>query len=176
MTQHKHLKAHVRARMARTGERYAAARRHVVAAIRSDGAEPSTSIDAALALDGDHAASATASAAPPSVRAAFHFPGSVPATTALRSVLAAAGVRNPATGEPLTEAMLFGIAGGIGIGVFAFYYEREGFASFFIAGRHRWQDDEGYLKSACDRLGVTPIVQESGGAKAAAPALQAAVA
>jgi len=178
MTQHKHLKQHVRARMAKTGERYAAARRHVVAAIASDGAEPWTSIGAAPAPADDTASAGAdaAGAAPLSIRAAFHYPGSIPATTALRSLLAAAGVRNPATGEPLTEAMLFGIAGGIGIGVFAFYYEKDDFASFFIAGRHRWQDDEGYLTRACDRLGVAPTVREDGGAKAATAALEAALA
>lgn len=156
MTQQKHLKARVRARMARTGERYAAARRHVVASAYHD-----------------ELADEAAATAPP--RAA-HLPGSIPATTALRTLLAAAGVRDPATGAPFSEAMLFGIAGGIGIGVFAFHYAREGFASFFLAGRHRWQDDLGYLTRACDRLGVQATVVEHGGAKAAAAALRDALA
>ena len=57
----------------------------------------------------------------------WHFPGNVPGATAIRSLLA----RN---GKPHSEAMAFGIAGGIGIGVFTFCYEKEDFASFFIAG------------------------------------------
>jgi WD40 repeat protein len=40
MTQHKHLKAIIRARMARTGESYTAARRHVVGAGRPPSLEP----------------------------------------------------------------------------------------------------------------------------------------
>ncbi len=144
VTQHKHFKQLVRARMAKTGERYAAARRQVL---------------------GENVAPAA-----PSVPA--HFPGSVPAASALRISLAAAGVRAPHTGQPLTEAMVFGLAGGVGAGVFSFYYEKEDFASFFLAGRHLWQDDLGYLMRAGERLGLAPVAREEGGAKAAAAALR----
>ncbi|MFO0811263.1 MAG: DUF4872 domain-containing protein [Gemmataceae bacterium] len=140
MTAHKHLKKLVRARMTKTGESYATARRHVL----RDTPKPPTD---------------------PTLR--WHFPGNVPATTALRVLLAHAGVRAPHTGQPFTEAMLFGIAGGVGIGVFSFLYEKEDFASFFVAGRHSWQDDVAYLKSACERFGIAPVVRESGGAKLA---------
>jgi hypothetical protein len=140
MTAHKHLKQRVRARMQKTGESYASARRHVV---------------------GEASSPATDSAA------RWHFPGNIPATTALRILLAHAGVRAPHTGQPFSEAMLFGIAGGIGIGVFSFFYEKEDTASFFVAGRHSWQDHQAYLGNACRRLGVAPVVRESGGARAA---------
>jgi hypothetical protein len=149
MTVRKHLKQLVRARMAKTGERYAAARRHVL----RDAPQP-----------------------PPDPASRWHFPGSIPATTALRVLFAHAGVRDPHTGQPYSEAMLFGIAGGIGIGVFAFFYEKENFASFFVAGRHIWHDDVGYLKEACRRFGITPTVRESGGAKAAEKQLAEALA
>jgi hypothetical protein len=149
MTVRKHLKQLVRARMAKTGERYAAARRNVV----REEARPPTD---------------------PASR--WHFPGGVPATTALRVLLAHAGVRAPHAKQPFSEALLFGIAGGIGIGTFTFLYEKENFASFFVAGRHLWQDDLAYLKEACRRFGVKPIVRESGGAKAAATHLAEALA
>ena len=97
MTRQKHLKRLVRARMAKTGEKYAAARRMVLRTA------PPT---------GDPAAR-------------WHSPGSVAATTALCVLLAHAGVRDPRTGEPFAEPMLFGLAGGIGIGVFSFVYEKE---------------------------------------------------
>lgn len=175
MTQQKHLKARVRARMAKTGERYAAARRHVVAS-----AQPGGRGDGVDARDGDpppgDGAAVAAETANLALAATLHFPGSIPATTALRTLLAAAGVRDPSTGAPLSEAMCFGIAGGIGIGVFAFNYAREGFASLFLAGRHRWQDDLGYLTRAADRLGVASAIVEHGGAKAAAAALEASLA
>jgi len=149
MTVRKHLKQLVRARMARTGERYAAARRHVV----RDEPRPPTD---------------------PAAR--WHYPGGVPATTALRVLLAHAGVRAPYTKQPFSEALLLGIAGGIGFGMFSFFYEKENFASFFVAGRHSWQDDLAYLKEACRRFGITPVVRESGGAKAAANQLTEALA
>jgi hypothetical protein len=148
MTAHKHLKQLVRARMQKTGESFTTARRHI---IRS--AEP------------QHDGSVMR----------WHFPGSVPATTALRVLLAQAGVRDPQTGKPFSEAMLFGIAGGIGVGVFSFFYEREDVATFFIAGRHQWHDDLAYLRSALERFGIEPLVQEAGGAKAAEQQLRDAL-
>jgi hypothetical protein len=149
MTVRKHLKQLVRARMAKTGERYAAARRQVIGTEHRPAADPA---------------------------ARWHFPGCVPATTALRVLLAHAGVTAPHTGKPFSEAMLFGVAGGVGIGVFSFFYEKEKFASFFVAGRHSLHDDVAYFKNACRRFGITPVVRETSGAKAAAGQLAAALA
>ena len=148
MTRQKHLKDRIRARMDKTGERYTVARRHVLA-----------------------------KAAPPAATGptGFHLPGNVPATTALRVLLKAANVR-PDGVDDLNEAMLFGIAGGVGAGVFAFRYEKEDFSSFFVAGRHLWQDDLAYLQAACQRLGVSIDVREAGGAKAADKQLREALA
>jgi hypothetical protein len=148
MTAHKHLKQLVRARMQKTGESFTTARRHI---IRS--AEP------------QHDDSMTR----------WHFPGSVPATIALRVLLAQAGVRDPHTGEPFSEAMLFGIAGGIGVGVFSFFYEREDVATFYIAGWHQWHDDLAYLRGTLERFGIESLVQESGGARAAEQQLRDAL-
>jgi hypothetical protein len=139
MTTHRHLKQLVRARMSKTGESYATARRHIVRQPLPVSADPATQ---------------------------WHYPGNVPATTSLRILLAHAGVRAH-DGAPFSEAMLFGIAGGIGIGVFSFFYEKEDFASFYLAGRHLWQDDEQYFRAACTRFGITPKVWETGGRKEA---------
>jgi hypothetical protein len=138
VTERKHLKQLVRARMGKTGESYTTARRQIIRPV----AQPSESS-----------------------RAPHHFPGSIPAAAALRALLSQAGIRNPHTGAPLSEAMVFGIAGGIGAGVFAFYYPKEDFSSFFIAGRHLWQDDLGWTRQALARLGLTPVVKESAGVK-----------
>jgi hypothetical protein len=140
MTQHKHLKQLVRARMEKTGEAYAAARRQIVQQVPSAPAQPK----------GPH-----------------HFPGIVPAVAGLRVLFTHAGLVAPHTGEPLSEAMVFGVAGGIGAGVFAFHYEKEDFSSFFVAGRHLWHDEVAYTKAACERVGLVPTFQESGGAKGA---------
>ena len=141
MTERKRFKQLVRARMAGTGERYAAARRQIIGAEADLIVQPKSPF--------------------------VHFPGSIPAPTALRIVLANAGVHAPHTGAPFTEAMTFGIGGGIGAGVFSFHYAKEDFSSFFVAGRHLWQDDHAWFAAALKRLGAKPVVQEAGGAKAA---------
>jgi hypothetical protein len=143
MTQHKHLKQLIRARMEKTGERYTTARRHVVGN------------HSLLAADVSH----------PTMH--WHLPGDIPATTALRILLTHAGMRAPHTQQPFSEAMVFGIAGGIGIGVFSFYYEKADIATFFIGGRHSWHDDRAYLQEACERLGVQTQIQETGSTKQA---------
>ncbi len=149
MTAQKHLKQLVRTRMAKTGERYATARRQ----LHRKPVEVPTD---------------------PALR--WHFPGKVPATTALRVLLAHGGVRDLHTKQPFSEAMLFGIAGGIGMGLCCFLYEKENFASFFIAGRHWWMDDRAYLESAFKRFGIRPTVRETSGAKTADQQLRAALA
>jgi hypothetical protein len=149
MTARKHLKRVVRARMSKTGERYAAARRHVVRDASKPKADDATR---------------------------WHFPGRVPATTALRVLLTHAGVHDPHTGAPFSEAMFFGIAGGIGIGACSFFYLKANFASFFLAGRHYWMDDLHYLTEAAKRFGLEPQVREATGAKAAEKHLREALA
>jgi hypothetical protein len=146
MTRQKHLKQLVRARMEKTGERYATARRHVV-------------------REAPAAASGT--------RDDSYLTGNVPATTALRTLLTAAGVRAPHTNAPFTEAMVYGIAGGIGIGVFSFLYEKVNFASFYVAARHDWANDVRYLTNGARSFGAEATVTE--GAKATAQAIATAL-
>jgi uncharacterized protein DUF4872/butirosin biosynthesis protein H-like len=148
MTARKHLKQLIRARMQKTGESYTTARRQIIHSVELQHDDPVTR---------------------------WHVPGSVPATTALCVLLGNVGVRDPHTGEPFSEAMLFGIAGGIGVGVFSFFYEREDVATFYIAGRHQWHDDLAYLRGALERFGVEPLIQESGGARAAEQQLRDAL-
>lgn len=138
MTQRKRFKTLVRARMERTGESYTTARRRLLG---EGGSRPAS--------------------------ARHHFPGSTPAPTALRALLTGAGIRAPHTSRPFSEAMVFGIAGGIGAGVFAFHYAKENFSSFFIAGRHLWHDTEAWTASAVERFGATSVQRESGSPKAA---------
>ncbi len=173
MTQHKHLKDRVRARMARTGERYAAARRHVVAA-----AAPAVAADPAAPTHAAPGATATASAvaADPTAAPFLHLPGSVPAATALRTLLAARGVVAAHTGAPPSEALVYGIAGGVGIGMFQFHYAKENVGTFFLGARHRWDDDLAYLTAGAARFGLAVAVDESGGAMAAAAQLRARLA
>ncbi len=140
MTEHKHLKQLVRSRMQKTGESYSTARRQLV----RQAAPP----------------------AQPSLRPR-HLPGSILATTALRDLLAHAGIRAQHTKAPFTEAMVFGLAGGIGAGMFAFHYAKANFSSFFVAGRHCWYDHTAWALEAVARMGVTPVIRESSGVKPA---------
>jgi hypothetical protein len=132
MTDRKHLKSRVRARMARTGERYAAARAHVVAATAA-----TASIDRSVA-----------------------GPGANAGASALRILLADAGLE-------VTESHALVIGGGIGLGVFQFHYAAEGVSTFFLAGRHRWDDDLAFLAGGLRRLRLDPTVTETSSAKLA---------
>jgi len=138
VTERKHFKLLVRSRIGKTGESYSTARRQVI----RQAADPSTSS-----------------------RTPHHFPGSIPVPTALRALLSHAGVKNPHTRAPFSEAMIFGFDGGIGAGVFAFHYAKEDFSSFYIAGRHGWQDDAHWGHTALKRLGLAFTVKESSGVK-----------
>jgi hypothetical protein len=140
MTAHKHLKQRIRARMAKTGETYSTARRQIIRGVEQPHGDTTPS---------------------------WHFPGNIPATTALRTLLAYRGVQAQHSGAPFSEAMLFGIAGGIGIGVFSFFYEKEDLATFFLAGRHKWHDDAAYLSDVLGQFGIQPLIRESAGARAA---------
>ena len=135
--------------MKKTGEKYASSRRRVVV-------EP-----------------ARKKASDPGVG---HFPGKVAAATALRCLITRAGVLTRPGGKPLSEAMVFGISGGIGAGVFAFHYAKEAISSFFVAGRHLWHDELVYLKAAASRFGVNITITESGGAQTAERQLREALA
>ena len=93
MTNQKHLKSRVRARMARTGESYASARAHVVA---GGGSGPVT----------DAGANAGSTAAAHGIHAE---------TTAIRALASSAGVAIP-------EELAFVVGGGLGAGAFIFHY------------------------------------------------------
>ena len=84
----------------------------------------------------------------------------------LRYLLADAGVLNPITDEPLTEALCFGIAGGIGAGYsFCPSVPRWGTGSgVAVVGRHKSYVTNGAFQKGClDRLGVKYRVHETGG-------------
>lgn len=95
-----------------------------------------------------------------------HSGGRNAESNALRNALTGVGVYDPRTDKPLSEELLFGIAGGIGAGYFMFQYKGwPGWA--FVHGRHLWQDNVAYYKNVCTRLGLTAKFSESTGAKGA---------
>lgn len=82
----------------------------------------------------------------------------------LKNLLAHAGVRNPADGKPFTEALCFGLAGGIGAGYsFCPSVPRSGHGSgVSIPGRYRaFATDAIWYQGFFDRLGISTRVTES---------------
>src|SRR4030067_18919 len=94
---------------------------------------------------------------------------------ALRNVLAHSGIVAAHTGEPFTEALLFGIGGGIGLGYFV--YESGDFTSLFIATRITTNEtpQAGFLHTICERVGVKTAIQTATSALAAESKLLAAL-
>ena len=143
MTARKHLKERIRARMARTGENYTTARRHVLNAL-----PPSEY----LLLGGAH-----------------------PDTHAIAGVLANRGLVAPHTGQPLSEAMVLGVGGGLGAGYILWEFKAHGSPSLVLGFRNNWQYPDRWALKACARLGVPADLAETGSPRRAADELTAAV-
>jgi Butirosin biosynthesis protein H, N-terminal/Domain of unknown function (DUF4872) len=147
MTAKKHLKARVRARMAKTGESYVTAHRHVVG-------EREPVVDHGYRLRG----------------------GVHPETAAVANVLAHHGVVGGHTGEPLSEAMVLGIGGGLGAGYILWEFESRGGPILVLGFRNRWQYPDRWMRGLLDRLAVPAQHLETGGARTAARQLEEALA
>ena len=154
MTTDKAFKRVVRARMARTGERYAAARRSLLA---TKTAEP----DADEAIEADGSTTYR-------LRGGFH-----PETATIANVLANQGVVSGLTGMPLTEAAILGIGGGLGAGYILWEFKSRGGAILTLGFRNQWQYPAipGWTGKTLERLGIEADLHETGGAKGAREAL-----
>jgi hypothetical protein len=156
MTTDKAFKRVVRARMAKTGERYAAARRTLL--------EDAT--------DGHHAKTTSDTATPTGyrMRGGLH-----PETATLANVLANTGIVSGLTGEPLTEATILGIGGGLGTGYILWEFKSHGAPVLTLGFRNQWQYPSipGWTGKTLDRLAIEPDLHETGGAKSAREALDA---
>ncbi|MEV0396690.1 BtrH N-terminal domain-containing protein [Polymorphospora rubra] len=144
MTGKKQLKERIRARMAATGERYLTARRHVV----TD--QPAPTVDHGWTLRG----------------------GVHPESANLANVLAHHRVRH--AGGPLSEAMLFGIGGGLGAGYILWEFAAHRTCWVTLGFRNRWQYQT-WTPDTLARLGIPADVHRTAGARGAAAALDAAL-
>jgi hypothetical protein len=97
------------------------------------------------------------------------FGGVHPETAALANVLATQG-------EPISETLLLGIAGGLGIGYILWEFQEHHIKVLVLAFHHRWQYPVEHYENACKRLGLQYRIVETGSKKAAAQALDAALA
>jgi hypothetical protein len=149
MTTHKGFKQLVRARVAKTGERYAAARRAMLA-----GTTPQPAAATERGPAGLH-----------------------PESAALTRVLADGGVTSPFADGPLTESMILGIGGGLGAGYILWQFKARGDAILTIGFRNRWQYPAipGWYLTVLERLGVEADLHETSGAGAARAALDEAL-
>ncbi len=148
MTSSKQLKARVRARMARTGERYAVARTHVLEAAGGDGPV----VDAGWTLRG----------------------GTDPDTAALANVLAHRHVTG--VGGPLTEPLLLVVGGGLGAGYILWEFAHDDSRVVTLGFTHSWQYFDRRLATTVERLGLDATWSRTGGAVGAAAALASTLA
>ena len=155
MTTDKAFKRIVRARMAKTGERYAAARRALLDA-------------SGVTHQPVHPTDATGTGY--RMRGGLH-----PETATVANVLADQGVISGLTGEPPTEAAILGIGGGLGAGYILWEFERHDAPVLTLGFRNRWQYPwiPGWTGTTLERLGIEPDVHETSGVKAAREALDA---
>lgn len=104
-----------------------------------------------------------------------------PETAAYAALLQQAGIVQPKTGAPLSEALVLGIGGGLGIGYilweFKAHARRPHPLRVLVMGmRNRWQYADSLYTKLQERLGVRFAVAETGGARSAQAALDAALA
>jgi hypothetical protein len=96
-------------------------------------------------------------------------------TAAFANVLANLGVLAPHTGQPLTEAMVLGVGGGLGAGYIMWEFDSHQFRPrvLTLGFRRLWQYPDRWARETAERLGLHAQVHETGGAKGAAAALDA---
>ena len=69
----------------------------------------------------------------------------------------------------ISEALALIIAGGAGAACMSFFYAKEDFSHFHLTGWNPFQSD---IVTAVERLGLTPDIHETTGAKTAEKALE----
>jgi hypothetical protein len=157
MTKPRDFKGLVRERMAKTGERYAAARARVLSR-RAAQVHPSPPQGRAY----------------PGVLEGYDTFGGVQSGTApLTNVLRHAGIRWSLTGQPFTEAIVNGLCGGPGF-LYAIF-EYKGWPPLLSIALHSRSMPDAYIGQGLARLGVATTRNETTSPAAASKALEAAV-
>lgn len=94
------------------------------------------------------------------------FGGQYSETAALRNIFNSQAILDPRTQEPFSEALLFGIGGGINYAHFAMDLEKT--VTFVPMGAHKGNYKGGVVQEIiCQRLGVPCLRKETNGEKAA---------
>jgi hypothetical protein len=103
----------------------------------------------------------------PVISSYTHFGGAHPETASLANVLTAQGLRAPHNGQPYSEALLFGIAGGLGAGYIMYEFYDHGTKVLVLGFHNNWQYTMRYYQNLADRLNITIAMLETGSRKAA---------
>ncbi len=147
VTSQKQLKSRIRVRMAATGERYAAARAHLVGA-RADHDDSGAVVDAGWALRG----------------------GSDPDAAALANLLANAGVVG--LEGPLSEELVLLVAGGLGAGYILWEFQHDDGRIVTLGFTNSAQYFDRRLSKAVTRLGLQADWSHTSGTVGAAAELR----
>jgi hypothetical protein len=117
-----------------------------------------------------------AAQAPPPAEGDWELRGGVHAdTAAFAGVLANAGIVAPHTGEPLSEAMVLGLGGGLGAGYILWEFAQHGARILVLGFRRQWQYPARWAAETAERLGLHADLHETGGAVAARRRLDVAL-
>lgn len=103
------------------------------------------------------------------------FGGVHPEAAAAAHVLVAAGLRRPDTGAPLSEALVFGIAGGLGALYILWEWEAHNMKVLVLGFHHLGNYPVRYYQALADRLNVRISISETGSRKTAAQTLDRAL-
>lgn len=108
------------------------------------------------------------------------FGGIHPETAALTNVLAARQINALHVGNSLSEAMIFGISGGLGIGYILWEFQQhrgqQDARVLVLAFQNNWQYTDRYLEAACQRLSLRVSMPTTGSTRVATELLDDALA
>lgn len=102
--------------------------------------------------------------------------GAHPEAAAATNVLAAAGLRRPDTAAPLSEALVFGIAGGLGALYILWEWEAYNAKVLVLGFHHLGNYPVRYFQGLADRLNVRAFMPETGSRRVATQSLDGALA
>ena len=88
--------------------------------------------------------------------------GSHPDTTMLRNILAHQGLKAPHTGLPLSEALLLGVGGVLGMGYILWEFKEDGSRVLVLSFRNNWQYPQTFVENLCERLNIAVYIEETG--------------
>ena len=88
-----------------------------------------------------------------------------PDTHAIAGVLANRGLPAPHTGQPLSEAMVLGVGGGLGAGYILWEFKAQDYRTLVFGFRNSWQYPDRWAIRTCARLHVPAGMHETGSAK-----------